>query len=215
MHPVTIYQSEMWRRFDTLKKKRKKMLIDTSKEKVFFTSDTHFGHKNIIKYCNRPFKDVTEMNETLIRNWNAKVGPNDWVFHLGDFCFISERNKQSQLVDRLNGQIFFIQGNHDHDMDKTLFFNASHGSLYEVDFLINGEKKKFVLCHYAMRIWNKSHRGAIHLYGHSHGSLPDDKHALSIDVGTDCHNYTPISIEDVMAIMAKKEYKSIDHHGAE
>lgn len=191
------------------------MLIDTNKEGVFFTSDTHFGHKNIIKYSNRPFKDVTEMNEALIANWNAKVGPDDWVFHLGDFCFISERNKQRQIIDRLNGKIFFIHGNHDRELDVSLFENAAIGSLYEVDFLIGEEKIKFVLCHYAMRIWNKSHRGAIHLYGHSHGSLPDDKHALSIDVGTDCHNYAPISIQDVMKIMSKKEYKSIDHHGAE
>lgn len=187
------------------------MIIDTSKEKVFFTSDTHFGHKNIIKYCNRPFKNVTEMNEKLIANWNAKVGPYDTVFHLGDFCFIDSEDKQRNLINRLNGKINFIDGNHDHDLNRSLM-NRALGSLVEVDFLINGEKKKFVLCHYAMRIWNKSHHGAIHLYGHSHGSLPDDRNALSMDVGCDCHNYTPISISEVMNFMSKKDYKPIDHH---
>ena len=54
--------------------------------RVFFTSDTHFNHTNIIRFCNRPFKDVTHMNETIIANWNSVVGPDDIIFHLGDFC---------------------------------------------------------------------------------------------------------------------------------
>jgi calcineurin-like phosphoesterase family protein len=70
-----------------------------------------------------------------------------------------------------------------------------------------------VMCHYAMRVWNRSHRGAWMLYGHSHGSLPDDPGALSIDVGVDCHDYTPISHDDIGRIMAKKTWKPIDHHG--
>jgi len=64
-----------------------------------------------------------------------------------------------------------------------------------------------------MRVWNKSHHGALNLYGHSHGSLPDDPHALAIDVGVDCHNFTPISFEQVKKIMSKKTFKPIDHHG--
>jgi calcineurin-like phosphoesterase family protein len=186
------------------------MIIDTSKEKVFFTSDTHFGHKNIIKYCNRPFNDVEEMNETLIENWNNKVGSGDWVFHLGDFCFISDREIQRKLINRLNGKIFIVLGNHDKKLDVTLFRGSEKSSLFEVDFLIDGIKTRFVLCHYAMRVWNKSHVGSIHLYGHSHGSLPDDPNARSMDIGTDCHNYAPISIEDVMNIMAKKNFKLRD-----
>ena len=74
-------------------------------------------------------------------------------------------------------------------------------------------KRRIVLCHYAFRVWNKSHRGAWHLYGHSHGSLPDDPNSLSFDAGVDCHEFTPISYERVKEIMAEKRFLPVDHHG--
>ena len=79
--------------------------------KYFFTSDTHFGHENIIEYCGRPFKDVTHMNEELIRRWNARVTPDDVVFHLGDFSMMG--GAVSKFYKRLNGNIIWIKGNHD------------------------------------------------------------------------------------------------------
>jgi calcineurin-like phosphoesterase family protein len=73
--------------------------------------------------------------------------------------------------------------------------------------------RDITLLHYALRVWNKSHYSSWHLYGHSHGSLPDDPNSMSFDVGIDCHNYTPISFEQVKAIMARKTYVPVDHHG--
>lgn len=175
--------------------------------KIWFTSDTHFGHANIIKYCNRPFASVEEMDRTLISNWNSKIQPNDIVHHLGDFCFGHFERYKKQL----NGKIHFIEGNH----DKEAFnFRNSFDSYKKFNEIrVNGQK--IVLCHYALRVWNKSHHGSWHLYGHSHGTLPDDKNALSFDVGVDCHNYFPLSFEDVARIMKKKDFKPIDHHGLE
>lgn len=176
----------------------------------WFTADTHFGHANIIKYCNRPFKDSVEMNETIIENWNKVVGKQDLVFHLGDFCFAKEDGVFDLYLKRLNGLIVFIKGNHDRTAWRNRHkFYAAHDSYHEVE--IGGQD--ITLCHYAMRVWNKSHHGAWHLYGHSHGSLPDDPNALSFDCGVDCHNYTPINFDEVAAIMAKKNWKPIDHHG--
>lgn len=177
----------------------------------WFTADTHFGHANIIKYCSRPFKDSVEMNETLINNWNSVVGEKDLVFHLGDFCFGKEDyDPFDRYFKRLKGLIIFIKGNHDRIAWKHRnSFYAAHNSYYETD--IGG--KDITLCHYAMRVWNKSHHGAWHLYGHSHGSLPDDPNALSFDCGVDCHNYRPINFEEVKQIMEKKNWKPIDHHG--
>lgn len=176
----------------------------------WFTSDTHFHHANIIKYCNRPFADTVEMNNALIENWNSVVGDNDLVYHLGDFAFGREDFMFDMLIKRLKGKIVFLKGNHDRlawrNRDK---FFAHSDSYREIE--VNG--KDITLCHYAMRVWNKSHHGAWHLYGHSHGTLPDDPNALSFDCGVDCHNYTPISFEQVEAIMAKKTFKPIDHHG--
>lgn len=82
--------------------------ISFSPEKVFFTSDTHFCHSRVIAYSDRPFADVAQMNEALVRNWNAVVPKDGIVFHLGDFCFGTKK-----VLDQLNGQIHLILGNHD------------------------------------------------------------------------------------------------------
>ena len=80
--------------------------------RVFFTSDTHFNHTNIIRFCNRPFKDVTHMNETIIANWNSVVGPDDIIFHLGDF-YLGSSAECINVLNRLNGKIYLIAGNHE------------------------------------------------------------------------------------------------------
>ena len=86
--------------------------FDTQEQNIFFTSDTHFWHDNIIKFCNRPFNSIEEMNDTIIENWNKVVGKNDIVFHLGDFCFCGS-DKFKDIIERLNGYIYLILGNHD------------------------------------------------------------------------------------------------------
>ena len=89
----------------------KPLKIDTTETKIWFTSDTHFGHKNIINFCERPFKDTDEMDEFIINNWNSKINKDDIVFHLGDFAFASNKRWQ-ELICRLNGKIYLILGNH-------------------------------------------------------------------------------------------------------
>jgi calcineurin-like phosphoesterase family protein len=188
--------------------------------KRFFTADTHFRHSNIIKYSNRPFPNVKAMDETLIKNWNELVGPKDEVFHLGDLVFGYEEDI-FRILRALNGNIFFIFGNHDKELRR--FEKRWRGvNIPEltgrVSFLgdyreIKIEGQSITLSHYAFKVWNKSHHGAWNLYGHSHGSLPDDPNSLQIDVGVDCHNYRPISFEEVKGIMTKKTFKPIDHHG--
>lgn len=182
-------------------------------KKIWITSDTHFNHANILKYCNRPFRDVTEMNETIIDNWNSVVGKDEFVYHLGDFCFGRTNGDFNRIFYRLNGKIIFIHGNHDkltyQFRDK--FYEYHQPGMHQT--MIDGIK--VTLCHYSMRTWNCSHRGAYHLYGHSHGTLPDDPNSLSFDVGVDCHNFTPISWKKVCQIMSKKKFVPIDHHGNE
>lgn len=166
---------------------------------IFFTSDHHFGHSNIIKYCNRPFKNVDDMNESMIKNWNEVVKSGDTVYYVGDFCFDPNPAK---FLYRLNGKKILIKGNHDGKPKK------EHGWSHICDYNeVKHEKQHIVLCHYAMRVWNRSHYGAWMLYGHSHGSLPDDPQLLSIDVGVDCHEYRPISFEEIKNIMSRKRPK--------
>ena len=159
---------------------------------IFFTSDTHFGHANIIKHCNRPFSSVEDMDETMITNWNSRVRSNDTVYHLGDFTM---KNGQEALAyeSRLNGFIHLIWGNHDRasvrNMDKVW-----GSSSYAAEICVDGHH--ITLCHYAMRVWNHSHHGALMLYGHSHGMLPPIKNSL--DVGVDCWDFAPVTLPEIL-----------------
>jgi calcineurin-like phosphoesterase family protein len=174
---------------------------------IWFTADTHFGHSNIIKYSGRPFGSSDEMDEKLIENINRVVKPNDTLYHLGDWSF---RNAAGYR-QRINCQeIILVLGNH--DKERSVYprlFQGVHPSYLEIKV----EGRPITLCHYAMRVWNKSHHGAWHLYGHSHGSLPDDPNSLSFDVGVDCWDYTPINLRTVAERMATKTFVPIDHHG--
>jgi calcineurin-like phosphoesterase family protein len=162
---------------------------------VWITSDNHWGHKNIIKYCNRPFSSVEEMNETLIDNWNSVVKSTDMVYHLGDFGF----GKPEYLLDifkRLNGsRKVLIKGNHDKDSLK-LPWTSVHDLL---EVTIN--EKIYNFCHFPMRTWNKSFHGSRSCFGHCHGMLKP--HGYSCDVGVDSWDYTPVSIDTLEKLFEK------------
>ena len=181
----------------------------------YFTSDLHFCHKNIIKYSNRPFRDVYHMNTELIANWNNIVQPDDNVYIVGDVSF-GAPDETNTILNQLQGALYLVKGNHDKAIEKqhSKYFRwiKDIASIMIDDADVKGGKQSIVLCHYAMRVWERSHYGAWHLYGHSHGSLPDDPHSLSFDVGVDSHNYSPISYEQVKRIMSKKTFKPVDHH---
>lgn len=183
---------------------------------LFFVSDTHFGHANIIKYSKRPFSDVDQMNEAMIKNWNSQVKPNDTVWHLGDFAFMN-LFKFKILGRRLNGHINVCLGNHDSVLDENYreVLNSTNIVTIQNYAEIRHSGHKFCLFHYGQRVWNGSHRGAIHLYGHSHGSLPP--HGKSVDVGVDCKEitdeYRPIHVDEVIEYMSKRQGEVVDHHG--
>lgn len=172
---------------------------------VWFTSDTHFGHKRIIELAKRPFKDLPEMDLEMICRWNSKVGPKDWVYHLGDFAF----SAPDYYLSQLNGQFkFLIKGNHDNHKNRlSNGWDHVYKSYHETE--IDGQF--LVLCHYGLRVWNKSHYGAIHLYGHSHGNLPGD--SQSMDVGVDCTDFYPVNLDDIRARLATQPKRmEPDHH---
>jgi calcineurin-like phosphoesterase family protein len=175
---------------------------------LFFTADTHFGHANIIQYTNRPFDSASHMDEVLIANWNSVVGPDDEVYHLGDFALCNPEPCH-RILSRLNGRIHLIRGNHEKTalcMPERFEWVKDYHEMHVPSARAGRGKQMIVLCHYAMRVWNASHHGSWQLYGHSHGALPDDSGLLSIDVGVDCHGYTPISFAQVEAIMRKKTW---------
>jgi calcineurin-like phosphoesterase family protein len=182
-------------------------------DNVWFTSDSHFGHGNVIEYSNRPFDDANEMDEAMIANWNACVRPGDRVYHLGDFSF-HKPEKTLKILARLQGQKYLVFGNHDKYHRKDDAFLGHWVWTKELADVKVGDQR-IVLCHYAMLTWNQSHRGAWQLHGHSHGSLKPDAHALRADVGVDCWNYYPVSFDEIAKRMSKKDYQPVDHHGEE
>jgi calcineurin-like phosphoesterase family protein len=165
---------------------------------VFFTSDTHFGHKKIIEHSHRPFASVEEMDEYIIQRWNAAVKKQDDVWHLGDFNFRSKLTTEDYFR-QLNGKIHMVWGNHDDDYAKK--YRHLFASHQDVKYLrLHGEK--ITLYHYAQRVWRNSHHGSWHLFGHSHGNLPDI--GRSMDVGVDAHAFTPVPFEAIQHSMQTK-----------
>lgn len=182
---------------------------------IWFTSDTHFSHTNIINYCNRPFRkpgeiidgfvyeepNVDAMNEHLIECWNSKVQKGDTVYHLGDFGFTPRAKtegivKLQKIADRLRGKIILIRGNHDTNIDSIKRFEAVKDI-----HVIHTHNTRFVLCHYPMRSWQFMNHGSIHLFGHCHTNMPD--YNFSFDVGVDnakkiLGDYVPWSVDDVL-----------------
>ena len=152
-----------------------------------------------------------------MERWNAKVPQNATVFHLGDYAKLSE-SEGRRVRYRLNGSICMIRGNHsrtENGIKDCWEWIRDYHELEVPDSRATKKEQFIVLSHYAFRVWNRCHHGAWNLYGHSHGSLPDDPNSRAFDVGVDCHGLAPISYEEVYAIMKRKTFKSIDHHGAE
>jgi len=179
-------------------------------QQVWFVSDTHFGHKNILEYSHRPFDTIEVHDEALIERWNDRVRPGDLVYHLGDFALCDEAGAIA-IAKRLSGQKYLIFGNHDKRLRKSKPFLSQWIWARDLEGIVVSEQR-IVLCHFAMLTWNQSHRGAWQLHGHSHGSLHDDPRALRLDAGVDCWNYGPVSFEEIRDRMATKTFEPIDHH---
>jgi len=178
---------------------------------VWFTADTHFGHANVVRYCQRPFASVEEMDEALIRNWNQVVSSSDIVYHLGDFT-LAGQEEANQYFPRLNGMISIVPGGHDKRWLRKgdYISKSSHPvtilpPLHTIKLSMPDleQPQLIVLCHYSMRVWDRSHYGSWHLYGHSHGNLPPLKNSL--DMGVDCWAYQPVSVDAVYQAICEQK----------
>ena len=197
---------------------RKKGIIKFSRDdRIWFTADSHIGHRNIIKYCKRPFSDVEEMNETLISNWNKVVGKDDFVFHLGDFS-VGGAAEWTSLLDSLNGRIFLVLGNHDmNNVDQGFMRRFEDVSM---QMLISIGKQRVYLNHYPFLCYGGAYRGTWQLFGHVHTNISMlglDSPRLRMlfprqyDVGVDNNSYTPISFDEVEIKIQEQIAKSLSH----
>ena len=187
-------------------------------QKIWFVSDVHFFHNNILKFCpaTRHGETALEMNEYIVQAWNSKVHRRDIVYNLGDVSFGSVKDTD-EVLSRLNGQIHLIYGNHDNIIRHNKGLRERFASVQDVKeikvALADGTKRDIVMNHFAQRVWNKAHHGAWHLYGHSHGDLESEPYFKSMDVGIDARplgDMCPWSLDEIAEIMATRP--ALGHH---
>jgi len=183
---------------------------------TFFTADLHLGHKMMAEKFRPQFGSIEVMDEVIINNWNDTIGKKDEVWLLGDVGFYKPKDLFN-IVSQLNGRKYLIKGNHDKTATAPACRNVWERieKLHEVrmhDLDFEAGHQKIVLCHYPMLTWNKSHYGTWHLHGHCHGNLSPELKGLRLDIGVDCHDYRPISYDEVKVLMQAKEFEAVDHH---
>lgn len=187
-------------------------------DKVYFWSDLHFFHGNILKYQpNRPWASVEEMNEAIVENWNNKVPGNSITFVLGDVALGGKNrgNDVANLLRRINSQILLVPGNHDNyifDNKECMRQMRVLPPLKEISVIDGSERQHVVLCHFPILSWHRYAQGAFHLFGHTHGNLTTNP-GLSMDVGIDTNpRQEPYSFAEIKQIMSKKKIEFVDHH---
>ena len=183
-----------------------------SGEGIWFTSDTHFCHENIIRFCDRPFASVEDMNKALVDKWNSVVKPDDTVFHLGDFCWGGSASWE-WLLQHLNGHIHLIIGNHDVKNLRPGYSKYFESISFQAQIEVEGQS--IYLNHYPFLTYGGIHRKdpVWQLFGHVHskdGRCGADSNRLGFllptqyDVGVDNNNYLPISFEQVKQIITQQ-----------
>lgn len=189
----------------------KPLKLDSSKQNIWFTSDTHFGHQNIIHFCKRPFSSIEEMDITLIENWNNKVSPNDIIFHLGDFAF-APTNRWKELLTILNGKKYLVLGNHDvkrwpGDTIMSQFEDVALKKIIKIDNQLVYLDHYPYLCYAGT--YNNIESSVIQLFGHVHSGprqkIGKDNERLQhlfpyqYDVGVDNNEFSPVSYEEIIS----------------
>lgn len=188
---------------------------------MFFTSDLHLGHENVLRFDNRPFASVEKMDEELIRRWNAKVSKEDIVYVLGDLIWKTRSDDAPTLIKRLNGQIILIKGNHDRFLHNIKAKEALAGIKDYDDISVtleDGTVRRCILSHYFIPMYIGHRYNAIHLHGHSHTSeeaLMEREIAEMLNqrgikneiynVGCMYWNYEPVTLDEIIAGIKKPE----------
>jgi calcineurin-like phosphoesterase family protein len=191
-------------------------------ERVWFTSDTHFYHENILRFCSRPFKDITEMNDALVKNWNETVPEDGIVFHLGDFAFGGSR-EWNDILSRLNGEIYLILGNHDMKQIGQGFMQRFAHVTQQMTIRVGGQS--IILNHNPFLAYGGAYRDVWQLFGHVHSGPLSGKgmdgeqnrgkdlprlgmlFPNQYDVGVDNNDFRPVSFEEVKRIIAAQNAK--------
>lgn len=177
--------------------------------KKWVTSDLHFGHANIIKYCPKTrghFSSIDEMNNFMIKEWNESVGDNDEVYILGDISFYSVE-KTVAILDQLKGKKILIEGNHDYRLVKENSFRSRFKEIHKY-YTMKHKGTTVVMFHFPIFHWDQMHYGSVHFHGHVHGSGTGLEEYRIRDVGYDCTGKVVTSFDDMVADALKGKLKN-------
>lgn len=196
------------------------MLIQITEnlDNVFVSADHHLGHENIIKFCNRPFESVDEMDQALIDNWNKVVKPDNTVYHLGDFT-LGDWKMARDYLNQLNGNINFLCNPWHHDKrwlpksdrvfvgDKVIRFLPPMVVLEVPELGKDNHPLAITLCHYPLAVWDRKHYSGICFHGHCHSNYQGE--GLILDVGVDniyklFVEYRPVSLVEVFNYLVNR-----------
>lgn len=195
------------------------------KEQVFFTSDLHYGHKNISKESvwDRPTEDdkcrpwgVEEMNRVIVDAINDTIPWDGLLIHLGDWSFGGKENI-SELRSKIHCEnIIGCYGNHDHNIINDVQYQKLFTKIDHLLYIKVGHQN-IVCCHYPILSWHQQHKGVWNLHGHCHGNLQDNPNIKSLDVGFDTKiyghkQYSIYSMKELETIMSQKGNNPVDHH---
>lgn len=182
---------------------------------IYFTSDLHLGHSNVLKLCNRPFETIEEMDEYIIDKWNKKVTNNDTVYMLGDIMF---RNKKppEEYLSRLKGKKHLIRGNHDRTWMKKVDVDKYFLSNENLVFMSDG-KHRITMCHYPMMSWPHMSTDGYMIHGHIHGNTNADywrlieKTKYMLNAGMDINGFEPVTFDEMLSNNEKHKGEAAAH----
>lgn len=167
---------------------------------IYFTSDLHFKHANVIALCQRPFDSIRQMDEVLIENWNKTVKEDDEIYILGDFTMSKDPKVADEILKQLMGRKYLILGNHDQFIKR---YTGNGFELVTSYYELRYKNQLFCLFHYPIAEWNGYFRGAYNLHGHQHNHKEYNQENIKLgirryDVGVDANDYKPVSIEQII-----------------
>lgn len=168
---------------------------------IYFTSDLHLGHANIIRHCGRPFENVSEMDDALIDNWNMRVHRDDIIYIVGDLIFRAKNPEY--YLERLKGKKHLITGNHDKQWIKHVDIGKHFFSVTSFQEIGDGNHK-ITLCHYPMMSWNGMNRGSYLIFGHIHNNTNGTYWPLlktmtnALNAGVDINGFIPVTFEELV-----------------
>lgn len=184
---------------------------------IFVTSDLHISHKNIIKYCPESrghFSSFEEMNDVIVKNWNSKVSPRDYVYLIGDVAF-GNVDVAIETIQKLNGMIHLIMGNHDSGFLKNRKFSSRFCDIDQYR-AINHDGKKVCMFHFPILEWDQKHRQSYHLHGHKHSKNYQILSCRRYDVGIDgSPDFAPYNLSDLLIDIESRQKdpnKVTNHH---